>query len=123
MCVPQGTFAERIRAGGAGIPAFYTPVGFGTELAQGKEVRRFGDRDYVLEEAIKGDLALVRADTADRYGNLDVPLRADEFRPGHGDGREARRRRGARGASTSRCRTSACSCPASTSTACVAAAA
>src|SRR6187551_1436709 len=69
-CVPQGTFTERIRAGGAGIPAFYTPVGFGTELTQGKEIRRFGDRDYVLEEAIAGDLALVRADTADRTGNL-----------------------------------------------------
>src|SRR4029079_9584085 len=69
-CVPQGTFAERIRAGGAGIPAFYTPVGFGTELTQGKEVRRFGDRDYVMETAIAGDLALVRADTADRLGNL-----------------------------------------------------
>jgi 3-oxoadipate CoA-transferase, alpha subunit len=68
--VPQGSFTERIRAGGAGIPAFYTPVGFGTELAQGKEVRRFGDRDYVLEHAISGDLALVRADTADRTGNL-----------------------------------------------------
>ena len=68
--VPQGTFTERIRAGGAGIPAFFTPVGFGTELADGKEVRRFGDRDYVLEHAITGDLALVRADTADRSGNL-----------------------------------------------------
>ena len=69
-CVPQGTFTERIRAGGAGIPAFYTLVGFGTELAEGKEVRRFQDREYVLEHAMKGDLALVRADTADRYGNL-----------------------------------------------------
>jgi 3-oxoacid CoA-transferase A subunit len=68
--VPQGSFTERIRAGGAGIPAFYTPVGFGTELAEGKEVRRFGDRDYVLEQAITGDLALVRADVADRGGNL-----------------------------------------------------
>ena len=68
--VPQGSFTERIRAGGAGIPAFYTPVGFGTELAEGKEVRRFGERDYVLEHAISGDLALVRADTADRTGNL-----------------------------------------------------
>jgi 3-oxoacid CoA-transferase A subunit len=68
--VPQGTFTERIRAGGAGIPAFFTPVGFGTELAKGKEVRRFGDRDFVLEHAITGDLALVRADTADRTGNL-----------------------------------------------------
>src|SRR6476646_3552110 len=69
-CVPQGTFTERIRAGGAGIPAFYTPVGFGTELTAAKEVRRFGDRDFVLEHAITGDLALVRADTADRTGNL-----------------------------------------------------
>src|SRR5262245_15622928 len=68
--VPQGSFTERIRAGGAGIPAFYTPVGFGTELTQGKEVRRFGDRDYVMETAITGDLALVRADIADRLGNL-----------------------------------------------------
>ena len=54
VCLPQGTFAECIRAGGAGIPAFYTPVGLGTELTRGKEVRRFGERDYVLEEAIKG---------------------------------------------------------------------
>ena len=68
--VPQGSFTERIRAGGAGIPAFYTPVGFGTELTKDKEIRRFGDRDYVMEEAITGDLALVRADTADRTGNL-----------------------------------------------------
>src|SRR5262249_57748287 len=65
-CLPQGTMTECIRAGGAGIAAFYTPVGFGTELAKGKEVRRFGERDYVLEEAITGDLALVRAHTAHR---------------------------------------------------------
>ncbi len=69
-CVPQGTFAERIRAGGAGIPAFFTPVGFGTDLARGKETRTIAGRDCVLEEAITGDLALVRADIADRYGNL-----------------------------------------------------
>ena len=68
--VPQGTFTERIRAGGAGIPAFYTPVGFGTELTRAREVRRFGERDYVLEPALTGDLALVRADVADRTGNL-----------------------------------------------------
>jgi 3-oxoadipate CoA-transferase alpha subunit len=80
-CVPQGTFAERIRAGGAGIPAFYTPVGFGTELAQGKEVRRFQDRDFVLEHAIKGDLALVGADTADRYGNLAFRYSQINFGP------------------------------------------
>jgi len=80
-CVPQGTFAERIRAGGAGIPAFYTPVGLGTVLAQGKEVRRFGDREYILEQAIKGDLALVRADIADRYGNLTFRYAQMNFGP------------------------------------------
>jgi 3-oxoacid CoA-transferase A subunit len=80
-CVPQGTFAERIRAGGAGIPAFYTPVGFGTELAQGKEVRNFGGRECVLAQAIKGDLALVRADTADRYGNLAFRYAQMNFGP------------------------------------------
>src|SRR5205807_6306614 len=80
-CLPQGTMAECIRAGGAGIPAFYTPVGFGTELAKGKEVRRFGERDYVLEHAITGDLALVRADTADRYGNLTFRYAQANFGP------------------------------------------
>lgn len=69
-CLPQGTFAERIRAGGAGIPAFWTPVGFGTALGEGKEVRRFNGRDCILETAITGDVALVRADVADRWGNL-----------------------------------------------------
>src|SRR5258708_22413134 len=80
-CVPQGTFAERIRAGGAGIAAFYTPVGFGTELAGGKEVRCFDGREHVLEQAIKGDLALVRADTADRYGNLTFRYAQINFGP------------------------------------------
>ena len=80
-CVPQGTFAERIRAGGAGIPAFYTPVGFGTELARGKEVRSFDGREYVLEHAITGDLALVRADAADRYGNLAFRYAQMNFGP------------------------------------------
>jgi 3-oxoacid CoA-transferase A subunit len=80
-CVPQGTFAERIRAGGAGIPAFYTPVGFGTELTRGKEVRCFDGREYVLEQAIKGDLALVRADAADRYGNLAFRYAQMNFGP------------------------------------------
>jgi len=68
--LPQGTFAEAIRAGGAGIPAFYTPVGYGTDLAKGKETRQIKGRNYVLEEAIIGDLALIRADVADQYGNL-----------------------------------------------------
>lgn len=80
-CLPQGSFAEKIRAGGAGIPAFYTPVGFGTELAKGKEVRRFGDRDFVLEEAITGDLALIRADRADRFGNLSFRYAQANFGP------------------------------------------
>jgi 3-oxoacid CoA-transferase A subunit len=80
-CVPQGTFTERIRAGGAGIPAFYTTVGVGTDLAQGKEVRSFGGRECVLAEAIKGDLALVRADTADRYGNLAFRYAQMNFGP------------------------------------------
>jgi len=77
----QGTFAGCLRAGGAGIPAFYTPSGFGTELAAGKEVRRFGDRDYVLETAIIGDLALVRADVADRWGNLSFRHAQANFGP------------------------------------------
>ena len=80
-CVPQGTFAERIRAGGAGIPAFYTPVGFGTELTRGKEVRSFGGREHVLEEAIAGDVALLRADVADRYGNLAFRYAQMNFSP------------------------------------------
>ncbi len=80
-CLPQGTFAEAIRAGGAGIPAFYTPVGVGTDLTKGKEVRRFGDRDYVLEPAIKGELAIIRADTADRFGNLTFRYAQANFGP------------------------------------------
>jgi 3-oxoacid CoA-transferase A subunit len=80
-CLPQGTFTERIRAGGAGIPAFYTPVGFGTELTKGREVRRFNGRDCVMEEAIIGDVALVRADTADRYGNLTFRYAQANFGP------------------------------------------
>src|SRR5215468_1386120 len=80
-CVPQGTFTERIRAGGAGIPAFFTPVGFGTELTKGKEVRSFDGRDYVLEHAMTGDVALVRADAADRYGNLSFRYAQMNFGP------------------------------------------
>ena len=81
VVLPQGTFVESIRAGGAGIPAFYTPTGFGTDLAAGKETRRFGDRDYVLETAITGDLALVRGDEADRYGNLTFRYAQANFGP------------------------------------------
>lgn len=68
--VPQGTYAERLRAGGAGIAAFYTPTAVGTDLAKGKEVRTFDGRDYVLERALKADFALIHAHKADTMGNL-----------------------------------------------------
>ena len=68
--VPQGTLAERIRAGGAGIGGFFTPTGFGTDLAVGKECREIDGIDYVFEKAIKADFALIKADKGDRWGNL-----------------------------------------------------
>ncbi|MDE0119405.1 MAG: CoA transferase subunit A [Bdellovibrionales bacterium] len=69
--IPQGTLAERIRAGGAGIPAFYTPTGVGTKVAEGKEVKTFDDgKKYLLEKAIKGDFALIKAWKGDKFGNL-----------------------------------------------------
>ena len=80
-CVPQGSFSERIRAAGAGIPAFFTPVGFGTDLAKGKEVRMFNGREHVLEEAIYADLALIRADRSDRFGNLAFRYAQPNFGP------------------------------------------
>jgi 3-oxoacid CoA-transferase subunit A len=67
---PQGTLAERLRAGGAGIPAFYTPTGYGTMVAEGKETREFAGRMYVLEKALRGDLAFIKAWKGDRWGNL-----------------------------------------------------
>ena len=79
--VPQGTLAERIRAAGAGIGAFYTPTAFGTLLADGKETRRIGDRDYVLEYPIRADYALIKADRADRWGNLAYRKTARNFAP------------------------------------------
>jgi 3-oxoadipate CoA-transferase alpha subunit len=79
--VPQGTLAERIRAGGAGIAAFYTPTGFGTPLAAGKETRRFAGRDYVLETALTADVALIKAHRADRLGNLVYRKTARNFGP------------------------------------------
>jgi 3-oxoadipate CoA-transferase alpha subunit len=79
--VPQGTLAERIRAAGAGIGAFFTPTAFGTELAKGKETRRIGDRDYVLEYPIHADYALIKADRADRWGNLVYRKTARNFAP------------------------------------------
>ncbi len=79
--VPQGTLAERIRAAGAGIGGFYTPTGFGTKLAEGKETRRIGDRDYVLEYPIHADYALIKAHRADRWGNLAYRKSARNFGP------------------------------------------
>jgi 3-oxoacid CoA-transferase subunit A len=78
---PQGTLAERIRAGGAGIPAFYTPAGVGTVVAEGKEVRVFDGRPYVLEGALKADFALIRAWKGDRLGNLVYRKTARNFNP------------------------------------------
>ena len=79
--VPQGTLAERIRAAGAGIGGFYTPTAFGTRLAEGKQTRRIGDRDYVLESPIHADYALIKADRADRWGNLTYRMTARNFGP------------------------------------------
>ncbi len=79
--VPQGTLAERIRAGGAGIPAFYTPSSVNTPLADGKEIRDFDGQPYVLEYGIKADFSLVKCDTADRYGNLTYHKTARNFGP------------------------------------------
>lgn len=79
--VPQGTLAERIRSGGAGIPAFYTPTGYGTELAQGKPVAEFDGRFYVQERWLKADFALIKGDVGDRYGNLTYNKAARNFNP------------------------------------------
>ena len=79
--MPQGTMAERMRAAGAGIPAFYTPTSVGTLLAEDKELREFSGRKYVLEEALAGDVALVEAWEADRWGNLTYKSSARNFNP------------------------------------------
>ena len=78
---PQGTFAERIRAGGAGIPAFYTPTGFGTMVAEGKETREFAGRHYVMERGIRGDFAFIKAWKGDRWGNLIYKKTTRNFNP------------------------------------------
>ena len=78
---PQGTLAERIRAGGAGIPGFYTKVGVGTLVAEGKEIKAFGGEDYILETALVADVALVKAWKADPYGNLVFRKTARNFNP------------------------------------------
>jgi 3-oxoadipate CoA-transferase alpha subunit len=80
-CVPQGTMAERMRAAGAGIPAFYTATAVGTKLAAGKEEREIHGRKYILEEALAGDVALVEAWEADRWGNLTFKSSARNFNP------------------------------------------
>ena len=79
--VPQGNLAERLRAGGAGIGAFFTPTGFGTELASGKETRVIDGRPHVLEYPIRGDLALIKAERGDRWGNLCYRMAARNFGP------------------------------------------
>lgn len=79
--VPQGNLAERLRAAGAGIGAFFTPTGFGTELAEGKETRNINGRDYILEYPIYGDVALIRAERGDRWGNLVYRKAARNFGP------------------------------------------
>ncbi len=78
---PQGTLAEKMRAAGAGIPAFYTATGYGTEVGEGKEVKEYDGRKYILEESIKGDFAIVKAWKADRYGNAIYRHTAMNFNP------------------------------------------
>lgn len=78
---PQGTLAERLRAGGAGIPAFFTPTGYGTKVAEGKETREYDGKHYILERAIKGDFAFVKAWKADTFGNLIFRKTARNFNP------------------------------------------
>ncbi|MDJ0614984.1 MAG: 3-oxoacid CoA-transferase subunit A [Rhizobiaceae bacterium] len=79
--VPQGTLAERIRAGGAGIPAFYTPTGFGTELAEGKPQKEFDGKPYIEERCLKADYALIKAEQGDGFGNLTYRMAARNFNP------------------------------------------
>lgn len=78
---PQGTLAEKVRAGGAGIPAFYTATGYGTPVAAGKDVRQFSGKHYILEEAITGDFALIKGWKADWYGNVVYRHTAQNFNP------------------------------------------
>ncbi|MDC3413769.1 CoA transferase subunit A [Aquibacillus sp. 3ASR75-11] len=79
--VPQGTLAERIRAGGAGIPAFYTPAGVGTPIAEGVEVRTFDNKEYLLQTELKADFSLIRAAKGDKSGNLMYNKTAQNFNP------------------------------------------
>ena len=79
--VPQGTFAERVRAGGAGIPAFFTPTGYGTIIADGKETRDFNGKPYVMEQALRAEYALIKAWKGDKWGNLVFRKTARNFSP------------------------------------------
>ncbi len=79
--VPQGTLAERIRAGGAGIPAFFTPTTYGTELAEGKQIQEFDGKLYVMERWLKADFAIVKGETGDTHGNLTYRLAGRNFNP------------------------------------------
>ncbi len=81
IVIPQGTLAERVRAGGAGIAAFYTPTGVGTLVAEGKEIRSFGGREHLLEHALRADYALIRARCADTFGNLEYVGTSRAFNP------------------------------------------
>ncbi|GEK71797.1 MULTISPECIES: CoA transferase subunit A [Halomonas] len=81
VLTPQGTLAEKMRAGGAGIPAFYTATGYGTPIGEGKEVREFKGRHYILEESVVGDFAIVKGWKADRYGNVIYRDTAQNFNP------------------------------------------
>ena len=85
---PQGTLAERIRAGGAGIPAFYTATGVGTPIAEGKESKEFNGKNYIMEKGIVGDFALVKAWKADTFGNLVFRKTSRNFQPVRGHGRK-----------------------------------
>ena len=79
--IPQGTLAERIRAGGCGIPAFYSPVGVGTLLAGGRQTAFFNNKEYILEMALSADIALIKGDRADRFGNIVYRLAQRNFNP------------------------------------------
>lgn len=81
VLTPQGTLAEKMRAGGAGIPAFYTATGYGTPIGDGKEVREFNGRPHILEESVVGDFAIVKGWKADRYGNVVYRNTAQNFNP------------------------------------------
>ena len=113
---PQGTLAEKLRAGGAGIPAFFTRTGVGTLVAEGKELREFDGQTYVMERSLVPDVSLVKAWKADESGNLVFRLHRAQLQPGGGDGRQAsassRSRRSCRPAASSptrsTCRASTC---------------